>query len=157
MTLTWTWREFNDLSGAEMHEMLAARQRVFVVEQASPYQDADPLDQLALHLVIRASDGQFVAYARVLPPEAHYAEPTFGRVLVMPQLRGTGIGREIVRQCLEKCASVYGAKRIRISAQRYLIDFYTGFGFEPVSPPFDDGGVEHVEMLWVETRRAQSP
>ncbi|MEO1402599.1 MAG: GNAT family N-acetyltransferase [Cyanobacteria bacterium J06635_1] len=135
--------------------MSATRQRIFVVEQASPYQDADDLDQLALHLVIRASDGQLVAYARVLPPGAHYAESTFGRVLVMPQLRGTGIGHEIVRQCLEKCASAYGAKRVRISAQRYLINFYVSFGFEPVSPPFDDGGVEHIEMLWVEARRAQ--
>jgi ElaA protein len=36
---------------------------------------------------------------------------------------------------------------IRISAQQYLEKFYSEFGFETVSDPYDEDGIPHIEML----------
>lgn len=39
-------------------------------------------------------------------------------------------------------------KKIRISAQAYLLKFYNSLGFEPVSDIYLEDGIEHMEMLY---------
>ena len=60
------WQRFEELSAAELYEMLRFRQSIFVVEQGSPYPDLDGLDQSAWHLVARV-DEEMAAYLRLLP------------------------------------------------------------------------------------------
>ncbi len=127
--------------------MLAARQQVFMVEQACLYLDADGLDHQAWHLLGSHADGALIAYARVLPPHTRYPEPSIGRVLVAKTARGIGLGRTLLTLCLEKCKAEQGDQNVRVSAQVYLRAFYESFGFEVVGQPYDDGGIAHVGMV----------
>ena len=130
-----------------MHLLLSLRQRVFVVEQGCPYLDADELDKQSWHLMGHAPDGRLVAYARLNFPATRYREPSFGRVLVAPDIRHNGVGREIVEACIRKCRQEYAEANIRISAQTHLTGFYQNAGFVATGEPYDDEGVEHIEML----------
>ena len=147
MELFWTYKKFEDISGEEMHEILATRQSVFIVEQKCVYQDADELDRGSWHLLGRSVDGTIIAYGRVNFPGSRHREPSLGRILTSKDARGLGAGREVVRRCLELCKRQYPELNIRISAQIYLIDFYSDFGFQEVGEPYDDEGVEHIDMV----------
>lgn len=147
MDIDWSWQRFRDISGAQMHEMLALRQNVFVVEQNCAYLDADDLDKQSWHLFGRGGGGRLVAYARLNFPNTRYAEPSFGRVLTTKEIRGIGAGRRIVAACIQKSMEEYPGSNIRISAQAHLTTFYEKFGFMSVGEPYSDEGIEHVEMV----------
>jgi ElaA protein len=147
MKIDWSWQQFSDISGEEMHEMLSLRQNVFVVEQGCAYLDADELDKKSWHLLGRRSDRQLVAYARLNFPNTRYSEPSFGRVLTTKEIRGIGAGRKIVKACIQKSVQEYPKSDIRISAQTYLTKFYEEFGFMNVGDPYDDEGIEHIDMI----------
>lgn len=147
MIIEWSWQRFSNLSGEEMHEMLSLRQKVFIVEQECAYLDADELDKQSWHLLGRQNDGRLVAYARLNFPNTRYTESSFGRVLTTKEIRGVGAGRRIVEACIQKSIQEYPSSNIRISAQTYLTKFYQGFGFKSIGDPYDDEGVEHVDMI----------
>src|SRR5665647_1918617 len=97
--MDWQWQSFAQLSSTDLYEVLAARQKVFVLEQKCLYLDIDGLDQGAHHLVGWSNvDGKrrLAAYLRCLMPGTKYAEMSLGRVLTMSGSRGAGIGRELV-------------------------------------------------------------
>ncbi len=146
MKISWIWKRFEDISGTEMHEILFKRQKVFIVEQKCVYQDADELDKYSWHLIGRESKGLLAAYARITFPGTRYEEPSFGRILTVQSFRGTGLGRQIIQYCIEKCNIEYPDMVIHISAQTYLIKFYNDFGFKSLGQPYDDEGVEHIDM-----------
>lgn len=142
----WRWLEFEKMTGRQMHEILAVRQRIFVVEQHCVYLDADSLDPQSLHLTGRDSSGRLVAYARLNKPNSRFAEASIGRVLTVPEVRGRGLAHKAVQFCLDKCLESFPGISVKISAQLYLVDFYKGFGFKEISKPYDEDGIEHVEM-----------
>ncbi|MDJ0706600.1 MAG: GNAT family N-acetyltransferase [Leptolyngbyaceae cyanobacterium MO_188.B28] len=147
MSIDWTWKQFSELSGVEVYEILSLRQKVFVVEQQSIYQDADQFDIQSWHLLGRNPERQIVGYARICFPGVRYKEPSIGRVLTAPSSRGLGAGREVVRLSIEKCEQEYPNLGIRIAAQAYLIKFYAGFGFEAIGDPYEEDGIDHVDMV----------
>ena len=130
-----------------MHEILAVRQSVFVLEQHCFYQDADEFDLLSWHLIGRDERGVIAAYARLCFPNTKYQEPAIGRVLVVKSARGKGLGKQLIQRCLRKCEAAYPSQGIRISAQQYLQPFYEDFGFQAVGSPYDDAGVAHIAMI----------
>ena len=145
--MDWCWREFDELSNEQVYDILAVRQQVFVLEQKCLYLDVDGRDRQALHLFGSNGSNQIVAYARLLPPNTRYVEPSIGRVLVVEAGRGQGWGRELIARCLEKCKTAYANYPIKVSAQVYLTRFYQSFGFEVAGDPYDDGGIPHVGMV----------
>jgi ElaA protein len=149
MEICWIWKRFEDISGTEMHEILFERQNVFVVEQKSAYQDADDLDRQSWHLIGRDLQGIMAAYARITFPGTKYEEPSFGRILTVKSYRTIGLGRQLIRNCIEKCNIEYPGMAIRISAQTYLTNFYKDFGFELFSQPYGDEGIEHIDMVLI--------
>jgi ElaA protein len=140
--LTWHDRAFGELSRDELYAILAVRERVFVVEQACPYQEADGLDPQCRHLWATLR-GAIVAYLRIVPTGVKYAEVAIGRVLVAPEMRGTGLGKELMRRAL----AAAGAVPVRLSAQAHLDRFYAELGFRAVGDVYDEDGIPHVEML----------
>ena len=36
---------------------------------------------------------------------------------------------------------------VKIAAQRRLENFYVGFGFRPVSAPYEEDGILHIDMI----------
>jgi ElaA protein len=154
LLIRWSWRQFEDISGVEMHEMLRARQDVFVLEQQCLYPDIDALDPFSWHLFGHTKAGtdakKLLAYARVPFPTIRFDEPSFGRVLIVRTARGQGYGRIIIEHCIDKCQHEYPDKNIRISAQTYLAKFYSTFGFISVGEQYLEDGIEHVDMLRVQ-------
>lgn len=142
----WHERSFSELTAGELYAIVALRERIFVVEQRCAYLDADGYDLEARHLWA-ARDGRPVAYLRVVPPGAKFAEASIGRVVVDASERGTGLGRELMRRGIAMCGGP-----IRIGAQAHLQRFYNELGFETASAPYDEDGIPHVEMI----RRAAS-
>lgn len=148
--IQWCWSKFADLSSADIYEILRVRQEVFVVEQNCRYQDADGSDQDAWHLYAWISvDGhrQIGAYLRVLKPGVRYPEASIGRVLTTQAARGRGLGKQLIAKGIEHARQAMDNCPIRISAQAYLQKFYTDFGFVVEGAPYDEEGIEHIQML----------
>ena len=148
--MEWQWQGFAQLSGADLYEVLAARQNVFVLEQQCLYLDIDGLDPGAHHLLgWHTVNGKrcLAAYLRCLAPGAKYAEMALGRVLSTTGSRGAGIGLELMAKGIACAQQQHPGQRIRISAQAYLERFYAGFGFVVTSAPYDEDGILHIDML----------
>lgn len=146
--LVWCCKAFKELTTPELYEIFRVRLEVFAVEQEIAYQDADGIDQQALHLMAWDSDTPDVqcAYARIIPPGVKYPEASFGRVLVGRSLRNSGLGKELVKRTLQQIETCWGAVPVRISAQLYLQHFYAEFGFEPITEPYMEEGILHIAM-----------
>ena len=152
--LTWTWARFADLSLDDLYDALALRCRVFILEQG-PYQDPDGLDRQSWHLLGRLAlpwgelpAGEAVAYLRVVDPGCKFDEPSIGRVVNHPALRGQGLGRQLIAQALQRCdATAFPAQPNRISAQAHLAAFYGAFGYATVGEPYLEDDIPHIEML----------
>lgn len=148
--LHWQWKPFQELTLDALYSALALRSEVFVVEQKSLYLDADGHDEAADHLLgWRDDEGRTFlgAYLRVLPPGEKFDEPSIGRVVTSPRVRGRGVGRELVRRGLEHLDARFPGRGCRISAQLYLQAFYEGFGFKVVTDVYDEDGIPHVQMV----------
>jgi ElaA protein len=146
MTPAWHWSRFEELGLQPLYDILALRQRVFVLEQG-PYLDADGLDQHAWHLQGRDGEGRLQAYLRVVDPGLKYAEPSIGRVITAPEARGTGVGRILVAEGVAGCVRHWPGRAVRISAQAHLQRFYADHGFEPVGETYLEDNIPHIEML----------
>jgi ElaA protein len=129
---------------------MEARQRVFIVEQRCAYLDADGSDHLALHLLGWRStpDGLILsAYARLFPPGVKFKEASIGRVLTHPAVRGSGLGRAVMAEALQRIADAEWGPSIRLAAQMYLESFYEEFGFRRVTDPYLEDDIWHVDMI----------
>jgi ElaA protein len=144
--MIWRFAKFDDLSVREWHDIVAAREAVFVLEQTCAFLDADGADPACHHLVGKVGD-EIAAYSRVVPPGLKYEEPSIGRVLTTKAFRGGGYGQALMKEAVARCESLYPGANIRIGAQRYLEKFYGGLGFRTVSEPYDEDGILHVIML----------
>jgi ElaA protein len=76
-----------------------------------------------------------------------YAEPSLGRILTTSVARGSGLGAELVAEGIRRLEALYGAHTIRIGAQRYLVDFYSRFGFVRTGYDYDEDDIPHSEMV----------
>ncbi|MFT4609347.1 MAG: ElaA protein [Glaciecola sp.] len=157
--LSWQWFNYSELSVKDLHDLLAIRQLVFIVEQASIYLDADAFDKNSQHLCVRdvfSSRGvegvkaiePIIAYARLIPPKIKAQEVIIGRILVEKSYRGDGLGSRLVERCLDQCNALFPTFNIRLSAQCHLVSFYSKFGFKTTGKRYDDGGIEHIDMIF---------
>jgi len=145
LSTRWSWQRFEDLGVDGVYDMLALRARVFVVEQG-PYLDPDGADRHAWHLLGRNAAGDLVAYLRVVDPQVKFVEPSIGRVVVDPAIRGRGEGHALMREGLARCSAAWPGRAIRISAQAHLQRFYGRHGFETISPVYLEDQIPHVQM-----------
>ncbi|MES2956610.1 MAG: GNAT family N-acetyltransferase [Pseudomonadota bacterium] len=145
--MNWSWLRFDQLGVDNLHDALQLRSRVFILEQG-PYLDVDGLDRRSWHLLGRDEHGVLTAYLRVVDPGLKYAEPSIGRVVTAAEVRGTGLGRELMRVGLAGCARHWPNSAVRISAQARLQRFYTELGFAVVGDEYLEDDIPHIEMLW---------
>lgn len=145
--LVWTHARFEALSLQALYDALQLRSRVFILEQG-PYLDPDGLDQVSAHLFGRdPADGALRAYLRIVDPGHRFDEPSIGRVITAPEVRGQGLGLELMRRGIAVSQAAWPGLGIRISAQARLERFYAGLGFQAVGEPYDEDGIPHLEML----------
>lgn len=145
--MQWELKKFDDLTGREVYEILRLRSEVFVLEQECAYQDVDGKDLVSYHLFAKDGD-EVIANVRLLPKGVSYEEPSIGRVVVKKEYRGTGLAQEILKRAIEEIGNLFGETEIRISAQAYLLNYYSSAGFETVSEIYLEDGIEHREMLY---------
>lgn len=145
MDLTWHDLHQRDLTIPDLYDVLALRNRVFVVEQACAYQDIDGLDLAGDNRHLIARTGVVVGYARLLAPEG--GGPTrIGRVIVSDRARGRQLGRRLMETALASCHEHWPDAGVELAAQAHLQGFYVSLGFVPISEVYDDEGIPHLDM-----------
>ncbi|QJR14168.1 GNAT family N-acetyltransferase [Usitatibacter palustris] len=145
--ISWRFSSFDDLTPRDVHEIFRVRIEVFVIEQNCPFQDVDGADLPSWHLLGTNGSSDLVAYCRLVPPGVKFAEPSIGRIITTSQVRGKGLGRELVKESLVRAETLWPGQSIRIGAQARLEKFYNEFGFVKSSDPYDEDGILHIEML----------
>ncbi len=146
--INWSCVRFDELSGADLYQILQLRAEVFVVEQDCVYQDVDGFDGQSLHVMGRLAgdEGQLVCYSRLLPPGVKYDGASIGRVVTRKSARGGGSGKALMVNSVAFSRKHWPDRAITISAQQYLQKFYTELGFETLSQPYDEDGIPHIRM-----------
>jgi ElaA protein len=142
----WTWCRFGELGVDNLYDLLALRCRVFVLEQG-PYQDPDGVDRRSGHLLGRSESGALTHYLRIVDPGVKYDEPSMGRVITAPEVRGGGSGHRLVREGLARLDGAWPGRGCRISAQAHLERFYGAHGFARVGEPYAEDGIPHLQMF----------
>lgn len=135
-------QSFADLSVYQLQQIYQLRVAVFVVEQNCAYQEVDEIDVNAQHVWLE-ENGQILAYLRLyqLADDLH-----LGRVLVAPTYRKQGLAKELLGRTLTFIQQQQAPTKMQIAAQSYLLSFYQSFGFQEVSIPYLEDGIEHVDM-----------
>ncbi len=154
--MQWQWFRFDDLGVHALYDVLALRSRVFVMEQG-PFEDADGFDQCSWHLLGRDAAGRLQAYLRVVDPGQKYPEPSIGRVVTSPEVRGKGVGQALMREGLRGLPARWPGQGVRISAQARLRNFYAVFGFVPSGDVYLEDGIDHLEMACAAPSEAIEP
>jgi ElaA protein len=142
----WSWLRFSDLGVDALYDVLQLRCRVFIIEQG-PYLDPDGLDRRSWHLLARDDAGTLLAYLRIVDAGHKYDEPSIGRVVTAPTVRGSGVGRALMAEGVAGCARLWPGCTVRISAQARLERFYNDFGFVRDGDDYLEDGIAHVAML----------
>jgi ElaA protein len=140
-------KEFEDLTTAQLYKIIKARIDIFVVEQNCPYEECDNKDYDSIH-IFSEENNKIIAYLRIIPAGISYQEPSIGRVLVNKEYRRQGIAKKIMYLALEYINNNFETNYIRISAQKYLLNFYENIGFKKVSEEYLEDGIPHYEMLY---------
>jgi ElaA protein len=137
-------KHFSELTVDELYEILTLRSDIFIIEQTCVYPDCDGNDDKAYHLFVRC-DNKITGCLRILRKNVTFDTEAIGRVAVHMDYRHMGIAKAMMGQAIEFARNM-GAKTIKLAAQEYLKDFYGTLGFEPISEPYVEDGISHVNM-----------
>jgi ElaA protein len=145
MEITFKIKRFNELSSAELYEVLQLRSEVFVVEQNCVYQDIDDKDAKALH-VLGYCQNELSAYSRLFDAGNYFEEASIGRVIVHQKFRKFNFGHELMRVSIAAIEENFNQTAITISAQEYLKKFYESHGFIQTSESYLEDDIPHIQM-----------
>lgn len=138
-------KDFTELNAEEVYQILKLRSDIFVLEQKCLYQDCDDKDRYAHHLFVE-KNGNLQGYLRILNKGQTFDTVSIGRVAVREEYRGIGLARHMMNKALVFIQEYLHEDVIKISAQQYLLDFYKSVGFVPISDPYLEDGIPHVDM-----------
>ena len=139
-------KTFDELSLDELYYLLQLRSEVFVVEQDCVYQDVDGKDQNALH-IIGKNKNRIIAYTRIFKPGDYFKEASIGRVVVSEKERHLKYGHQLMLASINAIETLFQTKEIKLSAQKYLENFYNNLGFKTIGEPYLEDGIPHIAMM----------
>ncbi len=140
-------KHYDQLTRDELYEILHLRAVVFNLGQQCPCVDPDGLDRLAWHLCLRNDAGRLTGYARLFGPGDYKPGYTaIGRVAVLEEHRGRGLGKRIMHEALDFLRKRFPDVPVVISAQAYLQSFYEDLGFRSTSDEYLEEGIPHIRM-----------
>ncbi len=120
-------------------ELRAVRENVFIKEQNVPADlEWDDKDAGCIHL-LALSGTQPVGTARLL------ANGHIGRMAVLRDFRGRGIGSALLQSILETAHNL-DLDRVFLHAQTNATGFYEKYGFQAYGENFTDAGIPHRAM-----------
>lgn len=121
-------------------DLRSVREQVFLVEQSIPPEmEWDELDAKSRHVLARDRDGRPIGTGRLTPDHG------IGRMAVLAEWRGKGVGEAIVRVLLEQ-ARLLGYPAIELHAQTHALPFYAKLGFEAFGEEFLECAIPHRMM-----------
>jgi predicted GNAT family N-acyltransferase len=124
----------------DIADLRAVREPVFLVEQNIPAEmEWDELDAKSRHVLARDREGRPIGTGRLTP------EHGIGRMAVLAEWRGKGVGEAIMRVLLEQ-ARLLGYPDVELHAQSHAIPFYAKLGFEPFGDEFVECEIPHRMM-----------
>ncbi|WP_104202482.1 GNAT family N-acetyltransferase [Billgrantia saliphila] len=127
-----SWAEL----GAEASEI---RRIVFIEEQQVPLEEEwDGRDDECRHFLAWHRE-KALGTARLLP-DGH-----IGRVAVLEEARGVGIGAALMQAAIESARRL-GHAQVELAAQTHALAFYENLGFTAVGDTFMDAGIPHRNM-----------
>jgi ElaA protein len=148
--LKFETKHFTNLTLHELYRIIQLRIEVFVVEQNCPYLDTDDKDLNAFHVIGKDHSDKIQAYARILDKGISYQDYTsIGRVINSADVRGTGAGRKLMEAAIKETLRLYPNEKIKISAQSYLLKFYTELGFQSTGEEYLEDDIPHTGMIYV--------
>ena len=114
---------------------------MFVQEQRIPEPlEWDGSDTGCFHVLALLDDGRAVGTGRLQP------DGRVGRMAVLAEWRGRGIGRAILEH-LQLCACRRRLAAVYLHAQAGTEGFYRQAGFSARGKAFTEAGILHVEMV----------
>lgn len=119
------------------------REAVFIKEQGF-LKEFDEIDSRAVHLVIYDKDSSIAACRYFAGNEEDVY--IVGRVAVRKEYRKMHIGNYVM-EAAEVAIREDGGKRITLSAQARVRDFYEKLGYQVVGKPYMDEHCEHIRMV----------
>ena len=137
---------WTDLDPLTLHDLVALRLTVFVLEQACLYPELDGRDvEPVTEHDWTADERGPSAYLRVLTEPDGAAR--VGRVCTRADARGAGLAAALLTDVLDRNPG----RVIVLEAQEHLAAWYGRFGFTATGPGYLDDGIPHLPM-----RRAPS-
>ena len=121
-------------------ELISVRRAVFIEEQNVPESiELDGRDPDCSHVLAYDGLGNPIGTARI------DARGKIGRMAVLGEYRGLGVGREMLRTIMDWGTS-RGITDFHLSAQIGAVGFYQKMGFEPSGDEFEEAGITHINM-----------
>jgi len=139
-------KSYKELTKKELYNILKLRSEVFVVEQNCVYQDIDSKDQKAYHIFFKI-DEKIKGYTRIFKPGDYFELSSIGRVVVSKEERKLNNGSELIIASINAIEEIFNEKKIKISAQKYLENFYKTFGFISTGKEYLEDGIPHIAMV----------
>lgn len=113
---------------------------MFIEEQGVPEElEWDEADPVAWHVLAVTTNDEVIGTGRL------EASGRIGRIAVLAQYRGSGVGRAIMTHLVNQ-ATDSGFTKVYLHAQTTAARFYERLGFRAEGPIFDEAGIPHVRM-----------
>ena len=122
-------------------DIINIRTSIFVEEQGFK-DEFDEIDKNCSHIVLYDNDKP-IATCRYFFKNGIYH---IGRVAIVKEYRGQHLGNEIMNIAEQEIKKA-GGKKIEVSAQVRVKEFYKKLGYEEVSEIYFDEYCEHIAMV----------
>ncbi len=127
----------------DLETCLLLRRKVFIDEQNVPEdEEIDAYDETAIHLLAFEGDTP-VGTARIV---VQGEVGKIGRVCVLKEYRGTGLGADLINAALEQMRDLPDVTIARLGAQTHALGFYERLGFAAFGDEYMDAGIPHFDM-----------
>ena len=125
---------------ADFKDLRSIREPVFVVEQQVPLEEEwDELDPQCHHVIARDAQHRAIGTGRLTP------EAKIGRMAVLSEWRGKGVGEALLLALIERARAV-GLREVALNSQVGALGFYQRYGFTAYGGRFQEAGIEHQAM-----------
>lgn len=126
----------------DLQKCFNIREKVFINEQGF-LEEFDDIDNIAHHLLF-LDDEKEIATARLFIDENKNWH--IGRVCVLKEYRGNGIGAFLIKECILKAKELNQSSTVVLGAQLKAKKFYEKLGFIQYGEIFYEEDCPHIMM-----------
>ena len=139
MIVIQTWQEASQ-------QAYTIRQTVFIEEQGVPQEmELDEFDPIAWH-ALAFQGSQCIGTGRLV--EITQSAAQIGRMAVLAEFRGHGVGKAILMKLIELARSK-SMSTLSLHSQVSAIPFYEKFGFTAQGSIYEEAGISHRNMMLI--------